>query len=438
MQQESQTAADMEPVPQKQGQTEAVTRRTFLQKTSVVAGGLLAIPPTADALTKKETKMKKFAIHIPEPELDGLRKRIISTRWPDNPEGESWRYGTNRTYLQELSHYWAKDFDWRKQEALLNKFQQYKVQIDDCLVHFIHEKGKGPNPLPIVISHGWPSSFMEMYKIIPMLTDPAHHGGHADDSFDVIVPSLPGFGFSSPRRQGHMRAHELWAKLMTEILGYSKFIAQGGDVGAGVTSLLGRFYPKKLFGIHISGVDLLFPASLPDPSQLSEAERKYISSLGTWEKEENGYGHIQGTRPQTLAYGLNDSPVGLAAWIIEKFHNWSDCHGNIETRFSKDDLLTNITIYWVTQTINSSMRHYFYSQNRVNAPPPLRNGERIDVPTGVAMFPGERDLIVPREFAQRVYNIAHWTDMPSGGHFAALEEPELLVDDIRTFAKLFR
>jgi len=382
--------------------------------------------------------MTEFQVNISQLVLDDLKARIKNTRWTDEIIGSGWGYGTNLSYLNELALYWVEKFDWRAQELYINSFHQYKEKIDDCLVHFVYEKGKGSNPIPLIISHGWPSSFTEMLKIIPMLTDPDRYGGKEEDAFDVIVPSLPGYGFSSPRKHGHIRAHELWAKLMTDILGYKKFLAQGTDVGAGVTSQLGRFFPQQVMGIHISSVDLLWPTPIPEESQLSEAEKKYISNSAKWDKEENGYGHIQGTRPQTLAYGLNDSPVGLAGWIIEKFYAWSDCNENIESRFSKDELLTNITIYWVTQTINSSIRHYYNKTNNINSPPPLKLGEKISVPTGIAMFPGEKDLIVPREFAERNYNIQHWTDMPSGGHFAAIEEPVLLVNDIRKFAKMFR
>jgi pimeloyl-ACP methyl ester carboxylesterase len=355
--------------------------------------------------------MIKFEINISPSVLDDLKARIKNTRWTDEIAGSGWEYGTNLSYLKELAVYWADKFDWRAQEAYLNSFHQYKTQIDDCLVHFIYEKGKGNNSIPLIISHGWPSTFAEMLKIIPMLTDPASYGGKEEDAFDVIVPSLPGYGFSTPRKHGHIRAHELWTKLMTGVLGYKKFIAQRTDVGAGVTSQLGRFFPQQVMGIHISSVDLLRPSLLPDESLLSAAEKKFISDSAKWDKEEYGYGHIQGTRPQTLAYGLNDSPVGLAAWIAEKFYAWSDCNGNIESRFTKDELLTNITIYWATQTINSSIRHYYNKQNEINSPPPLKPGEKITVPTGIAMFPGEKDLIVPREFAERCYNIQHWTDM---------------------------
>jgi len=272
-----------------------------------------------------------------------------------------------------------------------------------------------------------------MYKIIRPLADPASHGGNPADAFDVIVPSLPGFGFSErPIRRGFVRVDILWRTLMTEVLGYRRFGAHGSDIGARVTSALGRFHPDVVVGIHIGSVDLDWPEPLPPDAELSAAERNYLERVRRWEKVEGAYAEIQATRPQTLAYGLTDSPAGLAAWIVEKFRAWSDCHGDIESRFTKDELLTTVTLYWVTETINASMRRY-YEKRHDPTPNPLRLGERIETPTGVAMFPGEKDLVVPREWAERSYNVRYWHDMPRGGHFAALEEPELLVDDIRTF-----
>jgi pimeloyl-ACP methyl ester carboxylesterase len=382
--------------------------------------------------------MDKFKIDIPTNIITDLKQRLKNTRWPDEPHDNDWQYGTNRQYLKDLMKYWLEEYDWYKQQEYLNSFHQYQTILDDCRIHFIYEKGIGKNPLPLIISHGWPSSFTEMLTIIPMLTNPLQYGGSIDDAFDVVVPSLPGFAFSSPRINGHIRAHELWQKLMTGVLGYKRFMAQGTDVGAGVTSQLGRFFPQNVLGIHISSVDLLWPDPLPDSTFLSASEKKYLAGFSKWDEQENGYGHIQGTRPQTLAYGLNDSPAGLAAWIIEKFYYWSDCNGDIESRFSKDELLTNIMIYWVTQSINSSMRHYYYSRQKINIPATLKEGEHITIPTAVAMFPGEKDLIVPREFAERCYNIMQWTDLTSGGHFAALEEPQRLVEDIRKFARTLR
>jgi len=382
--------------------------------------------------------IKPFKVQVPQAVLDDLQERLARTRWPDEVEGAQWDYGANLAYMKELLEYWRTSFDWRAQERAINAFAHFRAEIDGWGIHFIHERGKGPHPMPLIITHGWPSSFFEMLKIIPLLTDPASHGGDPADAFDVIVPSLPGFGFSDRRtRRGPLRAHEAWAKLMTDGLGYRRFAAQGGDIGAGVTSSLGRFYSEQVIGIHISSVDLVWPTPIPDATVLSEAEKDYLERVTRWEKEEGGYSHIQGTRPQTLAYGLNDSPAGLAAWIVEKWRAWSDCDGDVERCFSKDELLTTVTIYWVTGTINSSIRAYYESQHDPN-PYPLKLGERIEVPTAVAMFPGEKDLIVPREWAERCYDVRRWTEMPRGGHFAAMQEPELLAQDIRGFFRMLR
>ncbi|MBN1451393.1 MAG: epoxide hydrolase [Anaerolineales bacterium] len=380
--------------------------------------------------------MENFRVDIPKIVLDDLRTRLSQTRWPDQVRDAGWDYGTELSFLKGLFDYWLNEFDWRKQEEILNRYPQFLAEINGLKIHFVYVRGKGPNPLPLVISHGWPSSVFESYKIIEPLTDPQAHGGGPADSFDVIVPSLPGFGFSErPSARGFIRVDNLWRVLMTEILSYRRFVAHGTDVGARVTSALGRFHSDVVSAIHIASVDLGWPDPLPD--DLSPAEHDYIARVEAWEKRDGAYGEIQSTRPQTLAYGLNDSPAGLAAWIFEKYREWSDCNGDIETRFTKDELLTNITIYWVTQTINSSMRRYFEARHNPN-PHPLRPGERIETPAGIAMFPGEKDLLVPREFAERCYNIQHWTDMPRGGHFPALEEPGLLVEDIRTFFRKYR
>jgi pimeloyl-ACP methyl ester carboxylesterase len=379
--------------------------------------------------------MHPYTIAVPQAVLDDLAARLARTRWPDDVEGAGWDYGVNLAYLQELVDYWRTDFDWRKQERALNTWQQYQAEIDGLRIHFLYERGKGPNPLPLLLTHGWPSAFTEMLKVIPLLTDPASHGGDPADAFDVVVPSLPGYGFSDHVTwRGPWNTHGRWAALMRG-LGYERFGAQGGDVGAGVTTALGRFFPEQVSGIHLSS-DLASPSPLPPSVELSAEEQEYLARVARWEQEEGAYSHQQQTRPQTLAYGLTDSPVGLAAWIAEKFRAWSDCGGDVERRFSKDELLTTITLYWVTQTIGSSIRGYYQGGQNVG---PSQRHTRVEVPTGVAVFPGEY-LIgrVPRAWAERTYNIRHWTEMPRGGHFAALEEPELLVDDIRTFFRALR
>ncbi len=376
-----------------------------------------------------------FRISIPQDALNDLQRRLAQTRWPDEIEDSAWKQGTNLTYLRNLTQYWMKSFDWKAQEAVLNNFSHFHATIDGVKVHFIHERGKGPNPKPLILTHGWPSTFFEMSKIIPMLTDPDRFGGDPRDSFDVIVPSLPGFGFSdSPRKRGFSswQTAELWMKLMTETLGYADFFAHGGDIGSGVTTRLGFLYPNCVTAIHLLAV---VDPILPSDSHLTESEKRYLENRKTWWEQEGAYWHQQQTRPQTLAYGLNDSPVGLASWIIEKYRAWSDCGGDLESRFTKDELLTNITLYWMTQTIGSSIRLYY--ENWGPDARLLKESEKIRVPTAIALTREEIEL-VPREWADRAYNVQHWTEFPRGGHFMALEEPKLLVEDIRAAFRALR
>jgi pimeloyl-ACP methyl ester carboxylesterase len=374
--------------------------------------------------------IQPFKIDVPQATLDDLHERLARTRWPDEVEGAGWDYGTNLDYLKSLVDYWQHEFDWRAQEAMLNNFSHFRADIDGLGIHFIHERGKGPNPLPIILTHGWPDSFYRMYKIIPMLTDPASYGGDPADSFDVIVPSLPGFGFSDRPHKRNMtlsRTAELWATLMTDVLGYQRYAALGGDFGSGITQLLAASHPESLIGIHVT--DIGFYNLYDRQPDLSEAEQRYLGAQQGWFFQEGAYGMIQGSKPQTLSYGLNDSPAGLAGWIVEKFRAWSDCDGDVERSFSKDELLTNIMIYWVTQTINSSFGYY-----RDMNTPKLQPGQHIEVPAAFARFPKDIPGIdPPRELAERHLRIERWTQMPRGGHFAALEEPELLAGDIRAF-----
>ena len=385
--------------------------------------------------------IQPFRIAIPEDMIADLKQRLASTRWPGEISGSGWDYGSNLAYMKELTDYWRAGYDWRAQEEALNRFAHFKARMDEDAggmgIHFIHERGRGPDPLPLVITHGWPSSIYEMTKIIPLLTDPAGHGGDPVDSFDVVAPSLPGYGFSDPtshRGINTMRTADLWTKIMTEGLGYQRFCAHGGDWGAAVTTCLGYGYPEQVMGIHLTMAFATRTPRGPEDAELSMPEWEAIHNRARWQQEEAGYSHIQSTKPQTLSYGLNDSPTGLAAWIVEKFRTWSDCNGDVESAYTKDDLLTNVTIYWVTQTINSSTRLYY--ENRRN-PLSLGQGERVRVPTALAAFP--REIIrTPREWVEQSYNLQRWTEMPRGGHFAALEEPELLVEDIRAFFRQFR
>jgi microsomal epoxide hydrolase len=387
-------------------------------------------------------KIEPFTIHLSDDVLADLRERLRRTRWPDQIPGSGWTYGTDLAYLRELVAYWIDRFDWRRQEAGLNRFHQFRAEVDGFGLHFVHERGRGPKPLPLLISHGWPGSFVEFTDIIGPLTDPATHGGDPADAFDVVAPSLPGYGFSDiPKEPGMdvMRVAALFAGLM-EGLGYPRYGAQGGDWGAAISTALGTAFPDRLLGIHLN---MLIAARPPksDPADLPPEERAMLDRFNAFQKEETGYMQIQGTKPQTLAYGLNDSPAGLAAWIVEKFRTWSDCGGDVERRFTKDRLLTNITLYWATATINSSTRLYYETLHN----PALRAGGtgesggvfQVTVPTGAAIFPGEL-YSPPRSWAARTYNITRWTEMPAGGHFAAMEEPALLVEDIRAFFRAQR
>ena len=378
--------------------------------------------------------IQPFTIAIPQETLDDLRDRLAHTRWPDGVEGAGWEYGTNLDYLKELTDYWQHTFDWRAQEARLNQLAQFKTDIDGHSIHFIYERGKGPNPLPIILTHGWPDSFYRMHKIIPMLTDPESFGGNAADSFDVIVPSIPGFGFSDPvRKPGWTvkQTAELWASLMRDVLGYQRYAAAGGDGGSPISQLLALNDPASVIGIHLT--DIGFQATMNlDPSSLTPVEREYLGAMQQRFFQEGGYVMIQSTKPQTLAYGLSDSPVGLAAWIIEKFYGWSDIDGALERKYTKDELLTNIMIYWVTQTINPSIRSYYEESHA----PSLNAGQHVEVPVAMALFP--KDTPAPRALAERTLRIERWTEMPRGGHFPALEEPELLVEDLRAFYRSLR
>lgn len=375
-------------------------------------------------------KATPFTIDIPQTVLDDLKNRLKQTRWTDEPANAGWSYGTNPAYLRELVDYWQNKFDWRKQEVALNKFPHFKTEIDGVGIHFIHVKGKGPNPKPLLLTHGWPDCFYRFYKVIPMLTDPASYGGDPNQSFDVIVPSIPGFGFSDRVAFADDKTADLWAKLMTEVLGYQTFVAGGGDMGSPVTKSLANQYPQLVTAIHLT--DVGYPNGSEDWSTMSPAEQEFGRFIQQWWYTEGAYNMVQSTKPQTLGYGLNDSPVGLASWILEKFNSWSDNKGNIENSFTKDELLTNITIYWVTQTINTSIRTYAEGARATYASPEgPKAAQKVEVPTGVATFPGEAPL--PIEWAKRMVNVQQYTKMPKGGHFAALEEPKLWVEDIRKF-----
>lgn len=375
----------------------------------------------------KEHKMpiQPFQINIPQQTLDDLHKRLARTRWTDEVEGTGWDYGTNLDYMKRLADYWQNQFDWRAQEAKLNQFAHFKADVDGIGIHFIHECGKGANPLPIILTHGWPDSFYRFHKLIPLLTDPEKYGGKAEDSFDVIVPSIPGFGFSDRKAMSEGAVADLWVRLMQDVLGYEQFTAAGGDVGSIVTKYLAHKYPEAVTAIHLT--DVGYPTGQEDFSTMSPPELEFAGFIQNWWMSNGGYAMIQMTKPQTLAYGLNDSPVGWAAWSMTLL---SDETGK---RFSLDELLTNIMIYWVTETIASSTRMY-YEGAQVESP--IKPGERVEVPTAVAHC--TLDAPLPREWAARQVNLQHYTEFPDTGHFAAWEQPELFADDLREFFRGFR
>ncbi len=381
--------------------------------------------------------IEPFLIRVSEEVLADLRERLARTRWPDQIESSGWGYGTDLAYLKELCAYWREGFDWRAQEARLNRFAQFRTGIDGQMLHFVHQRSTHAGALPLLVVHGWPGSIAEFAKIIEPLAEPQAHGGDARDAFHVICPSLPGFGFSGPTRSPGWDIHRM-ARALADLmarLGYERYGAQGGDWGAVAATQLGEIDAAHLAGIHLNMVVAGPPPGAADPMEgVSPEEREWVADMARFEAEEDGYQRIQGTRPQTLGYGLNDSPAGLAAWIVEKFRAWSDCGGDVESRFTKDELLTNLTIYWATQTINSSTRVYCET---MRAGRWGMSGHRVRVPTGCAIFPKD-SIRPPRRWAEAHYDVRRWSVMPSGGHFAALEEPQALVSEIRAFYRDLR
>jgi microsomal epoxide hydrolase len=367
-----------------------------------------------------------FSLTVPDAHIADLRERLARTRWPDEPPLEPWSTGTSVGYMRELAGYWQSGFDWRQWEAKLNGFRQFTVPVGGIDLHFIHEPGRGPSPMPLLLSHGWPGSVFEFHKLIPLLRE----------HFTVVAPSLPGYGLSFKPGQKRFAVGDiagLYATLMTDVLGYARFGAQGGDWGAFVASVLGHRYPERLTGIHLN---LL--AVRRDPKMVESPtpeEKTYLEQLAHFLKEETGYQWIQGTKPQTLAFGLVDSPAGLAAWIVEKFRTWTDCGGNPENAVSRDEMLANIALYWFTGSIGASFWPYYA---RMHAPWPIPEGATVDVPTGYAEFPREI-LRPPRSLAERTYtDIRRWSVMAKGGHFAALEQPEALAREVVEFFRSLR
>lgn len=379
------------------------------------------------------TVPRPFTLHVPDADIADLRERLARARWPDEPAGEPWATGTDLAWLRAFAAYWRDGFDWRAQEARLNAFPQYKVALGGIDLHYLHVPGRGPKPMPLLLSHGWPGSVFEFLDIIPRLTDPAAFGGDPADAFTVVAPSLPGYGLSftpgQPRFSPEAMA-DLFAALMTDVLGIDRFAAQGGDWGAFITGIMAYRRPELLAGIHLnllSGLVTGLPVSTP-----TAEERAYLAQIAVWQKEGRGYAIVQGTRPQSLAYALTDSPVGLAGWITDKFRAWSG--GDIDA-VPRDTMLANIALYWFTGAIGSSFWPYYARQHGGPMIPP---GATIGVPTGYAEFPGEI-MRPPRSVAGRVFtDLRHWTVMPRGGHFAAMGEPEALAGDVQAFFRPLR
>jgi pimeloyl-ACP methyl ester carboxylesterase len=378
-----------------------------------------------------------FTVSIADAALADLNRRLEQTRWPDEVGEGAWEFGMPRKVLREVVAYWRDHFDWRASERRLNALPQFTIEIDGRIVHYVHVKGADSESAPLLLTHGWPGSFVEMYRIIPLLTDPSNNGLTGLRSFDVIVPSLPGFGFSqAPDGPGtnSCAVASIWHRLMAT-LGHSSYFAQGGDIGSLVTTWLARLCPDHVRAIHLNFFSGSFQPSLTEADRpLSPAESEWLAARTRWVEREGGYSHIQATKPQTLAYSLTDSPAGLAAWLLEKFFAWSDGSGDLSKRFELDELLTNVAVYWFSGNVAATLRMY-----QENARLPLRfgSGERIRPPLSYARFPKEI-INPPREWVERMFNVARWTDMPVGGHFAAQEQPLALARDIHEAFSAFR
>ena len=371
---------------------------------------------------------RPFMIDVPQAVLDDLRHRLAATRWPEPIPGAGWDYGTNIAFIRDLCDYWRDGYDWRDHERKLNRYPGFMAEVDGVDIHFWHVKGRGRHPFPLMLIHGWPGSIFEFYPLLDRLTDPASHGGTADDAFDVVVPALPGFGWSGKPRErgwGITRIARAFDTLMTSELGYPRYGVQGGDWGGIISAKMGSMHAAHLAGVHLNFVTDRIPA----PESTSDtAEQAAIEARNAFQARETGYSNVQATKPDSLTVAQTDSPAGLAAWVIEKFRTWSDCGGDVLTAFSKDDLLTNLMFYWAPSSIASAARIYY----EATRDPSAFSYPRVEVPTGVAVFPAE-PWRVPRRWADPRFNITRWTELEEGGHFAALEQPALLSEEIRAF-----
>lgn len=362
-----------------------------------------------------------FQINVSQSVLDDLSNRIRHTRWPETGEDAGWAYGTDPRYLKELLTYWDETYDWRKQEEELNKYPQFTTAIDGIPVHFVQVKGKNKNSRPLLLIHGWPDSFYRFHKIISMLSEGEH-------SFDLVIPSIPGFGFSGHRAVNSDVTAGIFHRLMTDTLGYEQYFIAGGDMGSVIAKSMANQFPDEVKAIHIT--DVGYPTGQEDWSVMTPAEQEFGQTIQHWFFTEGAFNMIQATKPQSLSYGLNDSPAGLAGWIIEKFNSWSDNNGNIENSFSKDELLTNIMIYWVSQTIDSSVKTYAENA-RAAYTGGLKSSQKVTVPTGVSLFPGEAQF--PKEWAERMVNLVSYKKLDKGGHFAPMELPYVYAVELSDF-----
>jgi microsomal epoxide hydrolase len=372
---------------------------------------------------------RPFRIDVPQPVLDDLNRRLEATRWPEPIPGVEWDYGAKVDYIRELCDYWRTGYDWRLHEGHLNRHPQFLAEVDGVDIHYWHVKGKGPSPFPLLLVHGWPGSMFEFFTLIGRLTDPAAHGGNPADSFDVVIPSLPGFGWSGKPKErgwGISRISAAFDTLMTRDLGYARYGVQGGDWGGIIASRMGAAHADHVAAIHIN-----FAVAGP-PAEMDEADKEVLARRTAFSAQETGYSNVQASKPDSLTVAQSDSPAGLAAWVVEKFRTWSDCGGDVEKAFSKDVLLTNLMFYWAPNSAASAARIYYESTRDGRA-----FGGKVEVPTGVAVFPAE-PWVVPRKWVEPRFNIQRWTEMPRGGHFAALEQPELLLNDIRAFFATIR
>jgi pimeloyl-ACP methyl ester carboxylesterase len=372
-----------------------------------------------------QPRVEPFRIEVPAPVLRDLAERLARARWPDQLANTGWSYGADTAYLRELVRYWQNDYDWRAEERRLNGFEHFRAEIDGTLIHFVHAKSRDRSAVPVLLLHGWPSTFVQMLDIVPLLTDPAAHGLPRAPSFHVVAASLPGFGFSSvPTRPGvgFATSAELMAKLMHDALGYQRYGVRGSDLGGVVVRQMALLHPEQVIGVHLTGIIGAGGAAPP----FTPAEQKFIDASAAVEPE-LAYARLQMSKPQTLAHALNDSPVGLAAWIIEKFRAWSDSNGDVESRFSKDELITNLMLYWVTGTAPASVRMYYDFVRE-----PLKTG-RIERPVGMLMSTKDLFPPAPREFGERLFNVQHWAETDVGGHFLEWEEPELVARDMQQF-----